>query len=75
MGTMIFQRVSDAIRFILSSKGVAVSNYIDNIFTATETSSGKDSLKVICDTITELGLPLNEDKVQRPCDTPSWALR
>ena len=63
MGTMIFQRISDAIWFILSSQNISVCNYID-IFAAVESNKGKENLKDICSTITNF----NEDKVQGPCE-------
>ena len=63
---MIFQRISDSIRHILGDMGISVHNYIDDIFAAEEADYGKDSLRAVCELIRQLGLPLNEDKVQGP---------
>ena len=35
-GTMIFQRISDAVRFILREQGLSVWNYLDDMFAAKE---------------------------------------
>ena len=65
-GTMLFQRCSDAIRFMLQEDGIHVWNYIDDTFTAVESVGSEEKFHTICDLITSLGLPLNADKVAPP---------
>ena len=65
-GTMIFQRVSDAVKHILNKEGIEVQNYIDDIFAAAESDRGEEHLKRIGQLIQDLGLPLNRDKVKGP---------
>ena len=68
-GTMIFQRISDAIRHMLSIQNVTVWNNIDDIFTAWESEGSDEKFETLCTMIKELGLPLNEKKVEPPSDT------
>ena len=65
-GTMIFQRISDAVRFILKEQGLDVWNYIDDRFAAIEEDGAQEKFTLLCDSVLELGLPLNPDKVQAP---------
>ena len=64
--TLIFQRVSDAIRFLLQQQEVRIFNYIDNTVSALESTEAHEKFELICNTIEELGLPLNKSKVQGP---------
>ena len=66
-GTMIFQRISDSIRYILANSNVEVCNYIDNIITAVEAEKGAGDLKKVCETIVDLGL---QGQGARPRDDP-----
>ena len=68
-GTMIFQRISDAIRYMLAQDGIEVWNYIDDTFAAIEEVGATEKFEKLCNLITELGLPLNPDKVQPPSET------
>ena len=65
-GTMIFQRISDAVRFMLKERGVHVWNYIDNTFAAVEKEGAMEKFELLCDCMSDLGLPLNPNKVQAP---------
>ena len=65
-GTMIFQRISDAIRYILAQENMPVWNYIDNIFAAWEEQGSGDKFKDMCKLIHDLGLLLNDKKVELP---------
>ena len=68
-GTMIFQRISDAVRFILREQGLSVWNYIDDMFAAVENEGAAEKFNLLCDSISQLGLPLNPDKDQAPSKT------
>ena len=68
-GTMIFQCISDAIRHMLSTQDVRVWNYIDDIFAAWESEGSDEKFEALCTLIKELGLPLNDKKVEPPSDT------
>ena len=65
-GTLIFQRVSDGIRYILGQEGIRICNYIDDTFASFEKEGAKRKFERICGLIQALGLPLNKDKVQGP---------
>ena len=67
-GTMIFERISDAIRYVLGEQKVTVWNYIDDTFAAVEEKGADEKFKIVCSVIQELGLPLNPEKVQEPSD-------
>ena len=67
-GTAIFQGISDAIRNILTAEGIAVWNYIDDIFACTEKSQAERVFHHLYQLIEELGLPINADKVVKPMD-------
>ena len=67
-GTMIFQRISDAVWFTLAQGGLNVWNYIDDTFAAAEEKGANQKFDLMCSTITDVGLPLNPDKVERLYD-------
>ena len=54
---------------MLAKEGIVIWNYIDNTFTALEAEEAGDKFQILCDLITDLGLPLNPDKVQPPSDS------
>ena len=66
-GTAIFQRISDSIRFMLAKEGIVIWNCIDDMFAAVESVGGDGKFQKVHSLVTELGLPLNGDKVQAPC--------
>ena len=45
-GTMIFQRISDAVRFILAQSGLTVWNYIDDMLAAVEEIGATEKLDI-----------------------------
>ena len=47
-GTMIFQRISDAIRHMLMKQEVIVWNYIDDIFAAWESEGSNKRFQTLC---------------------------
>ena len=67
-GTMIFQRISDAVRHMLRQEGMIVWNYIDDVFAAFEAEGSDSKFNNMCQLITDLGLPLNPKKVEPPSD-------
>ena len=46
-GSRIFQRISDAIHFILKSRGYGIINYIDDIFRFGTVSTAKPSFRTL----------------------------
>ena len=66
MGTMFFQRISSAIKFILEQENTVIWSYIDDLFAAVEGREAQDKFEKMCSTVTDLGLPLNPDKVKSP---------
>ena len=65
-GTAIFQRVSDAIRRIMQSKGIHIWNYIDDFFACVEADSAVMAFEQLKSLVVDLGLPINETKVVPP---------
>ena len=65
-GSSIFQRISDAVRFIMREQGCPVINYADDVIgfgtpTATEVAFPK-----LCSLLKDLGFALNDKKVVSP---------
>ena len=67
-GTKIFERVSDVIVHIMSTKYVQIFNYIDDIFLACESDIAREVFTTLVNLVTELGLPINQDKLTAPTD-------
>ena len=67
-GTVIFQRISDAIRRILLNEEINVWNYIDDIFACVDHTEAHRVFNRLVQLIQELGLPINLDKVVAPAD-------
>ena len=67
-GTMIFQRISDAIRHMLRQDDMVVWNYIDDVFAAWEAEGSDSKFSDMCQLKSDLGLPLNPKKVEPPSD-------
>ena len=65
-GTMIFQHISNAVCFIFAQSGLTIWNYIDDTFAAVEEIGATEKFDLMCKTMTDLGLPLNRDKVEPP---------
>ena len=67
-GTLIIQRVSGAIVEIMKgTHKVDLWNYIDDVFSAIEASKANRVFEDLCSLIQQLGLPLNDKKLQGPC--------
>ena len=65
-GTIIFERISDAIRYMLKQQNIEAWNFIDNTFAAIEAEGAMEKFKLVFSLIRDLGLPLNPDKLQEP---------
>ena len=65
-GSAIFQRVSDAIRYMMLHKGYHVTNYIDDIIGQATLSQAEAAFDTLYDLLGELGLDISEKKLVRP---------
>ena len=65
-GTAIFQRITDFIRFILAKQGIHVFNYIDDIYACCHVDTAEHAFQSLISVITEVGLPMNPQKVFSP---------
>ena len=65
-GSGSFQMVADAIVHIMAKLGCKVFAYIDDFIGVCTRSKGQHYFKTLYDLITELGLPINPDKVDPP---------
>ena len=67
-GTAISQRVTDAIRRIMAAEKMGIWNYIDDLFACVPEQEAETVFNRLCKLVTELGLPINEDKLVPPSD-------
>ena len=65
-GSGIFQRLSDAIRFIMRSKGYDVINYIDDVIGFGTVSTAKASFDTLQDLLQKLGFQISLKKLVEP---------
>ena len=65
-GSALFQRLSDAIRFIMAQKGFAVTNYIDDIIGHSLVSKSTASFHTLRALLLDLGFDISEKKVVQP---------
>ena len=65
-GTAIFQRCTDAIRFILNKKGIDSLNYVDDICLFSTVSGSNHKFKVLQEVLKRLGFDLSEKKLVPP---------
>ena len=65
-GSALFQRLSDAICFIMAQKGFAVTNYIDDIIGHSLVSKSRASFDALRALLEELGFDISEKKVVQP---------
>ena len=65
-GSKIFQRVGDAIRYIMARSNHHIINYIDDLIGFGLPSSIQESYGYLCSLLTELGLTINEKKLVSP---------
>ena len=65
-GSGIFQRLSDAIRFIMKSQGYDVINYIDDVIGFGTISTAKPSFEALKSLLHKLGLDISFKKLVTP---------
>ena len=65
-GSSIFQRLSDAIRFIMTSKGHSITNYIDDLIGHALPSQAHESFNTLTSLLQELGLQISSKKLISP---------
>ena len=65
-GSAIFQRLSDAVRHIMYTKGHTVTNYIDDIVGYAVKSKAQTSFDTLLSLLQELGFKISENKLVRP---------
>ena len=65
-GSVAFQILSDAIAHIVAKAGIKLHCYIDDYIAVVPKTKAEDKFKHVCDLLTELGLPLNYDKLTPP---------
>ena len=65
-GSSSFQLIADVITHIMREKGFQVFAYIDNFILVNPKHKAKKAFDTLYDLLTELGLPMNEDKTVPP---------
>ena len=65
-GTQIFQRVSDAVRYIMHVKGFTVSNYVDDFIGLGTPDVARRSYDTLHDVMNKLGLDISHRKLVPP---------
>ena len=63
-GSALFQRLSNAVCFIMAQKGFPVTNYIDDIIGHSVVSQSNDSFQNLRALLLELGFDISEKKVK-----------
>ena len=66
-GSAAFQRVSDAVTFIMAQHGIKMFAYIDDYIMASPRAYSDAEFQRLASLLTELGLPSNPDKQTPPC--------
>ena len=65
-GSAIFQRLSDAVRYIMNSKGHQVTNYIDDIVGYAVKSKAQASFDTLYNLLQDLGFKISKNKLVTP---------
>ena len=65
-GSAIFQRISDAIRYIMHTKGFKVTNYLDDIIGHSVCSQASKSFQTLHQLILDLGFEISQKKLVTP---------
>ena len=65
-GPAIFQRLTDAIRYIMASRGISITNYIDNLIGSVMPSKANAAFDQLHSLLQELGF---DKKLVRPSTT------
>ena len=65
-GTVIFERITDLVRFIMTKKGYTVHNYIDDIYACCHKDEAQSLFDSLIHVLQSMGLPINPNKVHPP---------
>ena len=65
-GSALFQRLSDAVRYIMAQQGHSVTNYIDDIIGHSVISKSNESFWALRALLLDLGFDISEEKVITP---------
>ena len=65
-GSSIFQRLSDAVRFIMAQKGITVTNFIDDFIGCDTKSHADTAFDTLHSLLVELGFTLSKKKLVPP---------
>ena len=68
-GSKIFQRTSDAVRFMMSKQNYDIINYIDDLIGFGLASTAHNSFKYLCELLKKLGLTISTKKLVPPTTT------
>ena len=68
-GSGAFQMTSDAIAYLMAKKGYKMFPYIDDYMLVTHKDQANDAFQYLIHLLTELGLPINPDKLCPPSDS------
>ena len=66
-GSQFFQRVSDALRYVMRREGFSVINYIDDFLGYGTPSIARASFDTLLEKMRHLGLDVSEKKLVQPC--------
>ena len=66
-GSGIFQRMSDAVRYMMSKFGFQVTNYIDDIIGHSVSSKANESFQTLHNLLSKLGFDISAKKIVPPC--------
>ena len=73
-GSAAFQILSDAIAHIVAKADIKLHCYINDYIAVVPKTKAEEKFKYVCDLLTELGLPLNCDKLTPPPPPPTKRL-
>ena len=65
-GSASFQICSDAVAYIMKQKGFEIHCYIDDYIAVVPKEKADIAFATLCETLNELGLPINESKLTPP---------
>ena len=68
-GSAIFQRLTDAIRYIMATKNYHITNYIDDLVGNATVSKANAAFECLCDLLVDLGFEVSKKKLVRPATT------
>ena len=66
-GSVIFTRLSDAVRFIIKNKGYDVVNYIDDVIGFGTVTTATPSCNTLFELLQGLGFDISIKKLVKPC--------